>query len=410
MNSGRRRVAVIVSHPIQYFAPLHQRLAQRNDIKFKVFFTWHAGEAPIHDRGFARDVAWDIPLTTGYCYELVPNTAADPGMHSFFGLHNPTLIDRVTEWQPDTAIIHGWAWRSHLRALRDLPAHGIRTLLRGDSHLLGETRRGLRWRAKHALLTRIFRWPSGFLVTGSANRAYYEAFGVPAARLHPCPHSIDAERFAEPSPVLEAEAACWRRELGIVDDRIVVLYAGKFEPGKRPVELARAVLALERHDVMMIFVGGGELQGDIEAIAATHPDRVRMLPFQNQTRMPIVYRLGDVFVLPSTGESWGLAVNEALAASRPVLVSDRVGCAADVVAPDCGRVFPADDLSALRRALDEMTGDRARLAAMRGAAAEQGRRFDTPATEAALMAALDPIGGATTIERKRMPPPAKGAF
>lgn len=411
MNSDRRRVAVIVSHPIQHFAPLHQSLAQRDDIEFKVFFTWHAGDRPVYDRGFAQDVAWDVPLTSGYCRELVANTAADPGMHHFFGLHNPSLIDRVTAWRPDTAIVHGWAWRSHLAALRGLPARGIRTLLRGDSHLLDETRRGFRWRAKHALLTRVFRWPSGFLVTGAANRAYYEAFGVPAARLHLCPHSIDVKRFAEPAAALEAGAARWRHELGIADDRVVILYAGKFEPRKRPLELARAVLALGRSDVMILFVGGGELQGEIAAIAAAQPDHVRMLPFQNQTKMPVVHRLGDVFVLPSVyGESWGLAVNEALAASRPVLVSDRVGCAADVVASDCGRVFPAHDLSMLRQAVDEMTADRARLVAMRATAAERGRRFDIAVTEASLMAALDAKRGAPASAGTRRRLPSKSVF
>lgn len=406
MTAAPHRLAVIVSHPIQYFAPLYQRLAQRDDIRLKVFFTWHAGERPVLDHGFAQDVAWDIPVTDGYCHELIPNVSRDPGTHRFSGLRNPGLLDRVTAWRPDTAIVHGWAWQAHLLALRGLPARGIRTWLRGDSHLLDETRRGFRWHAKHALLTRIFRWPAGFLVTGTANRAYYEAFGVPTERLHPCPHSIDVARFAEPAVAMEAEARRWRRDLGIADDHVVVLYAGKFERRKRPVEIARAVLALGRSDVTALFVGGGELHGEIAAIAAAHPDRVRLLPFANQTRMPIVYRLGDLFVLPSAhGETWGLAVNEALAAARPVMVSDRVGCAADVVIPECGRVFPAHDLAALRRALGEMTADRARLTAMRGAAAEQGRRFDiAAATEAALMAALGrPILRGTTSRQLGTP-------
>ena len=49
--------------------------------------------------------------------------------------------------------------------------------------------------------------------------------------------------------------------------------------------------------------------------------------------MPIVYRLGDVFVLPSKGpiETWGLSVNEAMACSRAIIVSDRCGCGVDLV-------------------------------------------------------------------------------
>ena len=73
-------------------------------------------------------------------------------------------------------------------------------------------------------------------------------------------------------------------------------------------------------------------------------------------RMPVTYRLGDVFVLPSAfDETWGLAVNEALACGRPVLVSDKVGCAPDVVSAGVnGEVFRADDWGDFRRALERL--------------------------------------------------------
>lgn len=77
---------------------------------------------------------------------------------------------------------------------------------------------------------------------------------------------------------------------------------------------------------MLVLVGAGELHAEIDRIAAAHPQRFRVPPFQNQSRMLIVYRLGDLVVLFSGyGETWVLAVNEALACGRPVLVSDRVG-------------------------------------------------------------------------------------
>ena len=117
-DATRRRLAIIVSHPIQYYVPLYQRLAQRPDLDVKVFFTWHAATAAVHDHGFRTPVAWDIPLTEGYAFELVPNQASDPGTHHFFGLRNPTLVARVTAWQPDVIHLTGWAWLSHLLALR----------------------------------------------------------------------------------------------------------------------------------------------------------------------------------------------------------------------------------------------------------------------------------------------------
>ena len=393
MSRAIRRLAIIASHPIQYVAPLYQRLARRDDLAIKVFFTWHAAEAPVADRGFGEPVAWDIPLAQGYDFERIANVAADPGTHHFFGLRNPMLVDRVMAWQPDAVIINGWAWFSHLQALHALHRRGVRTFFRGDSHLLDGPTSGPRWLVKRSLLRRVFSWPAGFLVVGAANRAYYERFGVEAARLHACPHSVDVARFAEPADALEWQAAEWRTHLGISPAQTVVLFAGKFERKKRPVELMRTVQRLGNPDIVLALVGGGELQNEIDGIAAAEPARFRVIPFQNQSRMPVVYRLGDLFVLPSAnGETWGLAVNEALACGRPVLVSDRVGCAADVVEPGSGRVCPWNDLDAFGTAMNELAQDRDRLMAMRAAAARRARLFDIAITEATLVAALETAG------------------
>ncbi|HXO01669.1 MAG TPA: hypothetical protein VN900_06395, partial [Stellaceae bacterium] len=201
-----KRLAIVVSHPIQYFAPLYQRLARRDDLAIKVFFTWHAGREPVDDRGFNEAIAWDIPVTDGFEFALVPNVAVDPGTHRFFGLRNPGLLAHLMAWEPDLVLVHGWAWLSHLRVLHALHRLGIRTLFRGDSHLLDAQPTGPRWWLKRGLLRRVFSWPAGLLFVGSANRSYFERFGVGAARLFACPHSIDVGRFAEPAAALEQEA------------------------------------------------------------------------------------------------------------------------------------------------------------------------------------------------------------
>jgi glycosyltransferase involved in cell wall biosynthesis len=386
------RIAFVASHPIQYVVPLYQRLARRDDIAVKVFYTWHAGATPVLDRGFDQPVAWDIPVTQGYEFECVANTSTDPGTHRFFGLRNPSLIDRIMAWRPDIVHISGWAWLSHLQALYALHRRGVPTLFRGDSHLLDSSLSGPRWWLKRAFLRRVFSWPAGCLVTGSANRAYYERFGVEPARLFPCPHSIDVGRFAEPVEALEKEAAQWRQQLDISSGQTVILYAGKFERKKRPVDLMRAVQRLRDPKVVLMLVGGGELQGEVDAIAAADPERFRVVPFQNQSRMPVVYRLGDLFVLPSAyGETWGLAVNEALACGRPVLVSDRVGCATDLVDATCGRIFRWDDVSGLESAMRELLTNHEKLAQMRYAAAKRAWLFDTAVTEAGLVAAIEKV-------------------
>jgi glycosyltransferase involved in cell wall biosynthesis len=270
--------------------------------------------------------------------------------------------------------------------------------------LLDVVQRGYRWRVKRAILKHIFSWPTAFLVTGTANRTYYETFDVNAARLFACVHSIDVARFAEPADRYEQEAKQWRRDLGIMNDERVLLFAGKFERKKGPVDLMRMVKTLSDPSYVLIMVGSGELAEEVNACAASNPTRFRVLPFQNQTKMPVVYRLGDVFILPSAfGETWGLAVNEALACSRPILVSDRVGCASDVVAACCGRVFSWSDPPSLTKALNEMSWDQAKLKEMGRAALRRAWSFDVARTEDALMASLSCLP-AITLSLKRLAP------
>ncbi len=381
-----RRLAFVVSHPIQYYAPLHRRLAAQPDLAVKVFFTWHGGKQAVHDPGFGQRVAWDIPLTEGYEHETVPNTARDPGTHHFWGLRNPELAARLLAWQPDAVHVTGYAYASHLRIMRWLPRHGIPVLFRGDSHLL-DGRSGWRWWLARTILRRVYSWPAAFLHVGQANRAYYRACGVPDARLFPCPHSIEVDRFAQPHEVLEAQARAWRQELGLAATTRVLLFVGKFEPKKCPLELMDACATWPAGDWRLLLVGDGELGDGVRRRAAAQPERFQVLPFQNQSRMPLVYRLGDVFVLPSAyQETWGLAVNEALACGRPALVSDRVGCAADVIQPGRnGAVFPTGDFTALRAAWEQFR-DRPPIAAAELQAS--ARQFDIAITAETLTAAL----------------------
>jgi glycosyltransferase involved in cell wall biosynthesis len=274
-----------------------------------------------------------------------------------------------------------------MRAFRKM---GIRTVFRGDSHLLDQTDRGPRWWLKHAVLKQVYSWPTGFLVVGQANAAYYRAFGVEANRLLPCTHSIDVARFAEQAQQREQEAIAWRRQLGISKDKVVLLFSAKLEPKKRPLQLMEAIRSLGDPRYVLVMVGSGELAEGVNSLANADPTRFRVLPFQNQSRMPVVYRLGDLFILPSQfGETWGLAVNEALACGRPVLVSDRVGCAADVVDRSCGRIFSWSDTASLATALREMTKTRNSLSEMGQNAAKRAWSFDISRTEAALTSSLN---------------------
>jgi glycosyltransferase involved in cell wall biosynthesis len=282
----------------------------------------------------------------------VPNLARDPGTHHFGGLRNPGLPARLSAWGPTALLLFGYNWSTHLRTIIWARLHGVPLLFRGDSHLLG--RRALRLLPRLALRT-LYAQFAAFLPVGTANLAYFTALGVPKSRLFFSPHSVNSGLFDPGNPDHRATAAALRVTLGLAASTRVVLFAGKLIPAKQPRELLAAFLALHLPDTALVMVGDGpEKAALLEFARSAPPGTVHFLPFANQTEMPARFLLADLFVLPSRGdyETWGLAVNEAMHLGVPALVSDLVGCQADLVTDgETGWTFHANDAGQLREKL-----------------------------------------------------------
>src|SRR5262249_43262596 len=102
----------------------------------------------------------------------------------------------------------------------------------------------------------------------------------------------------------------------------------------------------------VMVAGDGPLREQMAIRAREAGVVLHMLGFCNQTEMPAVYAAANVLVLPSSGESWGLVANEALACGCPIVVSDGVGCAPDLVVDDrTGKVFHVGDVTELANAI-----------------------------------------------------------
>ena len=351
MNGRPSRLAIILSHPVQYYSPWFRWLKTHTTLDFKVYYLWDFGVTETLDPQFGARFKWDLDLLSGYDHEFVPNVARDPGTHHFRGLDNPRLTVRLAAWCPEAVLLIGYNWLSHQRTLWWARRRGVPLLFRGDSHVLGRGRPAL---PQRLLLRLLYRQFAAITYVGAANREYFQSLGVPDSRLFFAPHSVDATRFNPHEPATRETARQLRAELGLTGKR-VVLFAGKFTPAKQPVELLRAFHSVATDADALVFVGDGALKAELETLARSRPDRcVRLLPFANQSEMPSRYLLADIFALPSRGhyETWGLAVNEAMHLGVPCLVSDLVGCQRDLVHPgETGWVFPGKSSAALPETL-----------------------------------------------------------
>ena len=343
-----QKLAVIITHPIQYYTPVFKLLHERQIINIRVFYTWGEGVQQKFDPGFGKNISWDIPLMEGYPYEWVQNIAKNPGSHHSGGINNPALIDQVNAWQPDAILVYGWFYKSHFKALRYFK-NKIPIIFRGDSTLLDDTG-GVKAMLRYLFLRWVYTHVDYALYTGTNNKAYFKKLGLKEPHLTFAPHAIDNDRF-EAARASEADAL--RKQLGIGADEKLVLFAGKLEDKKAPALLLRAFIDISIPNTHLLFTGNGFLESELKNQAALYKN-IHFIEFQNQGNMPVIYQACNLFCLPSKGpgETWGLAVNEAMACSKAILLSDKVGAGTDLVKEDKnGLVFKAGSLTDLKSKL-----------------------------------------------------------
>lgn len=320
-----KKLAIIITHPIQYYVPVFQQLAKHCELT--VFYTW--GEEAVaekFDPGFGQTINWDIPLLQGYPYHFPTNTATNKGSHHAKGIINPQLIAQIEELQPNAILVYGWLYHSHRKVMKHF-AGKIPLWFRGDSTLLDEKPS---WKNifKKIYLKHIYQNIDKFFYVGQNNKAYFSKYGAKSNQLFFAPHAIDNARFES-----EKHKHNFKNDLQIPAQHKIILFAGKFEDKKNPIILLKAFLNLaQATPTHLVMVGDGPLKKQLKEMAKEHTN-IHFLPFQNQSFMPSVYQMADVFCLPSQGpaETWGLALNEAMACAKAVIASNKVGAATDLI-------------------------------------------------------------------------------
>ncbi len=356
--------AVIVhNHPIHYKNLLFQEL-QRRGLSFEVLFVASGSvnrlEAP----------SGGYPYRWGYRgpYEKAPAPAVARFVWSSLGEIDPRIV--VISGYYDTAAWTAWAWAE---------LHRRPKLLWAESNRFDYPRR--RW--KESVKAAFIRRCAAANVYGEANREYLCDLGMPDSRITTKRAVIDTGLFT-----------CSAPRTGERPYR-VLLYVGRFSPEKNLERLLRAWARLV-HDrtfppARLALVGYGPLEAGLRATVG----RLRLgnaVEFRGPVRqreLPALYREADALVLPSLREAWGLVVVEGMACGLPVAVSNRCGCARDVVTEATGLTFDPfseDDLVAALRNL--MSRPQAQLESMGRAASSLACQYSPENSAQLVMATI----------------------
>lgn len=384
LGTSPTRLAILVSHPIQHFAPWHAEAAKQPALDLKVFFYSDWGLSGMVDPGFGQSLTWDVPLLEGYAHEFLPmaqklDVINDPR------LDNPTVGEHLSAFAPDVVKVFGYSHKTTRRAADWAMRNGKPLLLYSDSNLKAQPT----WKGwlKRPVIGRFYRKVDGALYVGDNNRDYHRFFNVPEDRLFEGCLPVDRRRLHGAVPDVVAARRKIREQYNIPSDAFVLLFCGKYIERKRPLDVLRAAAEVGP-GVWALMVGEGEMRPQMETFAAKSGSKNATLTgFVNQKAVPEYYAAADALVVSSSYDPHPLIVTEAAIFGLPTIASDSVGCigAHDTARPDVNTlVYPCGDVPALAEAVRRLRDDRSLRERLSAGSREIGATQDTAAAAAQL--------------------------
>jgi glycosyltransferase involved in cell wall biosynthesis len=265
----------------------------------------------------------------------------------------PGLWRALREAKPDCVVVSGWSTFAAQAAIGWCRTRRVPYVLLVESHDAGP-KSGWRRRVKQTVVPTVVKGAASILVTGSLARESMLALGAPPDRIRVFANTIDVTRFGEQADRLRADRPRLRAAIGLEPDDTLVLTVARLAPEKRIDVLLRAA---DQAAVGAMVVGAGPERSRLEQLAdglglqATFTS----LPWE---RILEAYVTADVFALLSDHEPWGVVVNEAAAVGLPLVLSDRVGAARDLLLDgENGVLVGAGDVSATAAAFRRLADD-----------------------------------------------------
>ena len=348
LTTSRIRVLAVFPEPTPYRAPLLDRVAEYEEIDLTVVYaaetvagrTWDV--EPRHRARFLRGLR--VPGAERVLHHDYPVT--------------PGIARELERGRPDVVVVSGWSTFASQAAIAWCRARDVPYVLVVESHDEGP-RAGWRKTVKRTVVPPIVRVASGVLVTGSLARSSMIDRGADPERIGIFANTIDVDAFTAEANALAPERDALRGELGAGPDDVVVLSVARLAPEKGLDLLVRAVAEAADPRLLVAVAGEGPERERLTALASELGVRLVLTGDLPWARIVEAYVMADVFALLSEREPWAVVVNEAAACGLPLVLSDHVGAAHDLLRDgENGALVPAGDVAAAAGALRRLAADR----------------------------------------------------
>lgn len=361
MPERKQKVLLVSSQPIQNAASLRLMAAHPDFEVLTAYCSLTDVRLWRDDEHFNKE-AFDTPSLDGYKWEHVTNWSPLPQLGRFYGLINPGIVRRV--FASDCVIVYGHSYITFWLAIAAAKLGGKSLILTTDAtHLELSDNSGWKTKVKKRLLPFLYNHVAGkVLVPSTASKRFICSLGVNEQRIVLTPYVVDNEYIE--SVAAHTDRKSVRAEWQIPGDARVVVFCAKFISRKRPQDALRAFARAEVSNSYLLMIGDGPLADSLKVEAAQLgiTDRVRFTGLVKYSRLPELYAASDILIFTSEREPYGLPVNEAMICGLPVIASDRIGAAQDLIREgETGFTYSCGDLDQLASLIREVFSDEQRL-------------------------------------------------
>ena len=359
MIKNKPKFYYFAPHPVQYHVGIYKELAKLDNLDFKVIYEDDIGLKPVYVEEFKKEIKWDIDLLDGYPYEFMKNYSSN-SQGGFFSRVNFAIFKKFFVDKPNVIIFAGYINFSDWLVMILAKLTRTKIIFRGEATLKGnEDNSTFKQRLKKVFLKYWLQSCDVVMYSCRGNKEYWKFYGVDEDKMLPIPCAVDNEFFRNEKKKYLSEENNIKKELDINEDDFVILFSARFTTRKRPLDLLKAITSIDNSNITILFVGDGPERKNMEKFVKENNLKAKFVGFKNLTETPKYYSIADIDIVISDYDPSPKAMNEAMNFELPIIVTDIVGTAYDLVKDgENGFIIKVGDIDSIAQKINFLNKNR----------------------------------------------------